>query len=131
MDRKYAGCTEIVGSLYIAANYTGRFYLPNVTTISSGISTIEHYSSERGEYYYLPTPSLTSIDVPDLNDTYSIDINSVPALTMISFPSLTVVNGSISIKGIEDCSVDFPSLTAVGNYLSITGNMSRYFKIYT
>lgn len=130
MDIKYAGCTEIIGTVYIAANYTGRFYLPNVTTISDEISTIPPHINGR-EKYYLPTPSLTSIDVPDLNDTVSIAINNVPALTMISFPSLTGVNGSISIGGIEDCSVDFPSLTTPGRALSITGNMSRYVRFHT
>lgn len=130
MDRKYAGCTEIDGSVTIATSYTGRFYLPNVTYMTGGIYTVyDRYDVERGVETTL-SPLLTSIDVPDLNNTGVIDIYGVPALTSISFPSLTVVNGSIQLTGIEDCLIDFPSLRTAGG-LSVIGNSTRYVMFHT
>ncbi|KFZ03944.1 hypothetical protein V502_10532 [Pseudogymnoascus sp. VKM F-4520 (FW-2644)] len=124
VDRKYAGCTEIDGSVTIATNYTGRFYFPNVTYMTGGIHTVyDYYDAQKGNEM-LPSPLLTSIEVPDLNNTGVIDINGVPALTSISFPSLTVVNGSIYLAGIEDCLVDFPSLKTT-EVLLVTGNSTR------
>lgn len=115
----------------IAANYTGRFYFPNVTSIRGTINTPSIYNRDKGGYDLIPTPLLTSIEVPNLNDTYSIDINGVPKLTTISFPSLTVVNGTLFITGIEACSVDFPSLTTTEGGLKVTGNSTRYVMFYT
>lgn len=113
----------------IAANYTGDFYFPNVTYISGGFRT-EYIRSRDYDDQPIPAPLLTSIVVPDLNNTYYMDINSVPALTTISFPSLTVLSGSISLVGIEDCAVDFPSLKTSGG-LIVTGNSTRYVMFYT
>lgn len=118
LEAKYAGCTEIKGTINIARNYTGPFYLPNLTSITGGITT--GYADEDP----IPTPLLTSIDVPDLNDTLFIDINTVPALKTVSFPSLTVLNGYLELSGIDDCSGNFPSLTATRG-LMITGNSTR------
>lgn len=124
VDTKYASCTEIEGRINIATNYTGRFYLPNVTTITGGLYTKFIYQ-ENSYGEYPPTPLLTSIEVPDLNDTSGIGIHAVPGLKTISFPSLTALSGSINVVGIEDCYLDFPSLTNT-EYLTITGNMTRY-----
>lgn len=128
VDAKYASCTEIEGRINIATNYTGRFYLPNVTTITGGLYTKSIYYEEDSHYKYPPTPLLTSIEVPDLNDTSRIEIYAVPGLKTISFPSLTVLNSSITLNGIEDCYLDFPSLTNTKG-LEIIGNMTRYFYI--
>lgn len=113
----------------IAANYTGDFYFPNVTYISGGFRT-EYIRSRDGYDQPIPAPLLTSIVVPDLNNTYFMDINSVPALTTISFPSLTVLNSSMMLVGIEDCAIEFPSLTTSGG-LIVTGNSTRYVMFYT
>ncbi|OBT91080.1 hypothetical protein VE02_00095 [Pseudogymnoascus sp. 03VT05] len=128
LETLYAGCTEIEGTVNIAANYTGDFYFPNVTYISGGFST-EYIRTRDNDDQPIPAPLLTSIVVPDLNNTYYIDINSVPALTTISFLSLTVLNGSMSLVRIEDCAIDFPSLTSGG--LIVTGNSTRYVMFYT
>ncbi|OBT69145.1 hypothetical protein VE03_02007 [Pseudogymnoascus sp. 23342-1-I1] len=122
LDAYYAGCTEISGSVNIAANYTGDFYLHNVTTISGGIKTPSIYNSETG-YDRPPVPLITSIKVPDLNDTRFIDFSGIPAVAWIWFPSLTVVNSSIDILGLgEDCYVDFGALTTTKS-LVVSGNI--------
>lgn len=148
VDIVYAGCTEIYGIVTIAANYTGDFYLPNVTYIQGGFSIVH---DERGGYssrdeLAFPAPLLTSIVVPDLNTTSYIDINNapalaaisfpslnntgylsinnMPALTTISFPNMTQVDSSLQVAGINDCSVDFPSLETSGIVI-ITGNNTR------
>ncbi|OBT62524.1 hypothetical protein VE03_07345 [Pseudogymnoascus sp. 23342-1-I1] len=123
VDAKYGGCTEIWGNVNIAANYTGRFYLPNVTTIHGGIYSTRIYNDSGGYYEYPPALLLTSIEVPDLNDTSQIEIHAVPGLKTISFPSMTVVNSTITLNGIDDCYLDFPSLTNTEG-LSIIGNMT-------
>ncbi|KFY28178.1 hypothetical protein V491_00594 [Pseudogymnoascus sp. VKM F-3775] len=126
-DAKYAGCTEIQGAVKIATDYTGRFYLPNVTTISGGIFTYPFFYDEESYYNearYTPTPLLTSIEVPDLNNTHAIEIHNVPGLKTVSFPSLTILNTSIIFTGIGDSFLDFPSLMDTKS-LTITGNMTR------
>lgn len=125
VDAKYGGCTEIVDNVNIAANYTGRFYLPNVTTIHGGLYSTIIYHASGGYYEYPPALLLTSIEVPDLSNTGYIEIRAAPGLKTISFPSMTVANSSITLIGIEDCYLDFPSLTNTGG-LSIAGNMTRY-----
>ncbi|KFY79521.1 hypothetical protein V499_01496 [Pseudogymnoascus sp. VKM F-103] len=129
LDTKYAGCTEIDGTVLIAANYTGGFYLPNVTFIRYGIYTVTSYPRDDNERP-IPVPLLTSVEVPDLNNTNTIDIAGGPALTTISFPSLTVLNSSLNIDGVEDCFVDFPSLTST-YYLMIIGNVTRHVLFHT
>lgn len=127
-DAKYGGCTEIQGAVKIATDYTGRFYLPNVTTISGGIFTYPFFYDEESYYNearYTPTPLLTSIEVPDLNNTHAIEIHNVPGLKTVSFPSLTILNTSIIFTGIGDSFLDFPSLMDTKS-LTITGNMTRY-----
>ncbi|KFY10390.1 hypothetical protein V492_05043, partial [Pseudogymnoascus sp. VKM F-4246] len=125
LESLYAGCTTIDGTVKIAANYTGDFYLPNVTDISGGIRTeyIVRRDSDNYGYQYLPVPLLTSIVAPDLNNTGIIHINTVPALTTISFPSLTVL-GEMKLVGFKDCSIDFPVLKTSGD-LIIAGNNKR------
>lgn len=75
-------------------------------------------------------PLLTSVEVPDLNNTNTIDIAGGPALTTISFPSLTILNSSLNIDGVEDCFVDFPSLTSTYD-LMIIGNVTRHVLFHT
>ncbi|KFY13458.1 hypothetical protein V492_03254 [Pseudogymnoascus sp. VKM F-4246] len=121
LEAYYAGCTEIRGTIEIANNYTGRFYLPNVTSISDGIATMPR----RWAGTPSPMPLLTSIEFPDLNDTDEIIIINAPALTTISFPNLTVLNNSLFIAGIEDCHVNFPSLKSATYSLDVTGNSNK------
>ncbi|KFY80752.1 hypothetical protein V498_08779, partial [Pseudogymnoascus sp. VKM F-4517 (FW-2822)] len=117
-----AGCTEIEGSINIAANYTGRFYLTNVTTIFGGISTPRIYSGVTGETEPIPVPLLTSIQVARLNYTQSIDISGVPSLAYIWFGSLAVASGGIRLVGLQEgCLVDFPALTTTRD-LVVSGN---------
>ncbi|KFY05661.1 hypothetical protein V492_08375 [Pseudogymnoascus sp. VKM F-4246] len=125
IDAKYGGCTEIKDNINIAANYTGRFYLPNVTTIDGGLFSTIIYHPNDSHYEFRPALSLTSIEVPDLNNTRKIEIRAVPRLKTISFPSMTVVDTSITLAldGTEDCHLDFPSLTTTQR-LSIVGNMT-------
>ncbi|OBT92605.2 hypothetical protein VE01_09654 [Pseudogymnoascus verrucosus] len=124
LDIKYAGCTEIDGPVIIAADYTGDFYFPNVTKIYNGLITVNHYSQRQHQQEQVPVPLLTSIEVPDLNNTRFIEIHGVPALRTISFPSLTILDDSLSLDEVEDCFVDFPSLTRTVD-LQIIGNVTR------
>lgn len=141
----YAGCTGIHGIVTIAANYTGDFYIPNITYIEGGIST-EYEREGYSDEVAFPAPLLTSIVAPDLNtvtfidlnnapalvtisfpslnNTRYMDINNMPALTTISFPNMTQVNSSLRLAGIDDCSVDFPSLKTSGRVI-VTGNSTR------
>lgn len=130
LDIKYAGCTEIDGPVIIAADYTGAFYFPNVTQIFNGLITVNHYSQRQHQQEQVPVPLLTSIEVPDLNNTRFIEIHGVPALRTISFPSLTILYDSLSLDDVEDCFVDFPSLTRTDN-LQIIGNATRCVIFHT
>ncbi|OBT86775.1 hypothetical protein VE02_04252 [Pseudogymnoascus sp. 03VT05] len=124
LDIKYAGCTEIDGPVIIAADYTGGFYFPNVTTIYNGLITVSHYSQRQQQQQQPPVPLLTSIEVPDLKNARFIEIHGVPARTIISFPSLTALNDSLTLDAVEGCFVDFPSLTRTVD-LQIIGNATR------
>ncbi|KFY16227.1 hypothetical protein V492_01491 [Pseudogymnoascus sp. VKM F-4246] len=128
VDARFGGCTQIRGNINIATNYTGPFYLPNVTSIDGAISTKEVYDADAdrdNRYTYPPTPLLTSIEFPDLNETSILEIHAVPGLKTISFPSLTVINSSYFIvDGIQDCYLDFPSLKSTKSMM-ISGNMTK------
>lgn len=130
LDIKYAGCTEIDGPVVIAADYTGGFYFPNVTYIGNGLITVNHYSQREHQQKQFPVPLITSIEVPDLNNTRFIEIHGVPALTIISFPSLTILDDSLRLDAVEDCFVDFPSLTRTVD-LQIIGNATRCVLFHT
>lgn len=124
LETVYGGCTEIYGNVNIGINYTGDFYLSNVTYILGGLRT-QYKRKNYADELALPTPLLTSIVVPDLNSISFIDINNAPALTTISFPNLTSLNNSLELAGIDDYSVDFPSLKS-SEQLFVTGNKARY-----
>lgn len=120
VDEKFAGCTEIYGTLYIADNYTGPLSLPGVTYIYGGISNT--YDSS---FRAIPSPYLSSIELPDLNYTSSLSINGALKLRKVSFSSLTAVSEPIFLTGLDDCAVDFPSLTTTEG-LRVIGNPKTY-----
>ncbi|KFY04918.1 hypothetical protein O988_00418 [Pseudogymnoascus sp. VKM F-3808] len=116
VEAMFAGCTEIRGVVNLSKDYTGPFYLPNVTYISGGFGSVNSLDD-----HPFPAPLLTSINLPDLNDTYAIKITGASALTTISFPKLVLVNDFITLTGLPDCAVDFSALTETSSLL-VSGN---------
>lgn len=86
IDRMLAGCTSIEGDINIADNYTGSFFISNITSISGGIGNFN------------AVPLLTSIEVQDLTSIAAINIFNASILTTISFPDLFTVE-DINIQG--------------------------------
>lgn len=124
VNTKYQGCTEIYGSIAIALNYTGSFYLANVTSISRSLLTFSSLlsMSSTGD----ATPNLTSIELPDLNSVGYIGIFGTPALTTMLLPSLTNVSSeSFQMSNIGSASLNFPSLVAVAKGFFVSGDTTR------
>ena len=120
IDRLFAGCTSITGDIIIAANYTGSFFLSNVTSISDGIG-MQIYPDGS----YPPVPSLTSIEVRDLTSISAMNIFNASNLTSISFSDLSTAQ-DIDIQALSGLTLNFPSLQNMSGFLQIAGNISRY-----
>jgi Receptor L domain len=120
IDRLFAGCTSITGDIIIAANYTGSFFLSNVTSISDGIGM-----QNGPDGLYLPVPSLTSIEVRDLTSISAMNIFNASKLTSVTFSDLATAE-DIDIQALSGLALDFPSLQNMSGFLQIAGNISRY-----
>jgi hypothetical protein len=125
VEAMFADCTEIWGVVKLSKDYTGPLYLPNVTYISGGFGSVNS-----DDDHPFPAPLLTSINLPDLNNTYTIKITGASKLTTISFPKLVLVNDSITLTGLPDCAVDFSALTETSSLL-VSGNSTRYVMFHT
>ncbi|KFY46406.1 hypothetical protein V495_02497 [Pseudogymnoascus sp. VKM F-4514 (FW-929)] len=122
VEAMFAGCTEIRGVVKLSRDYTGPLYLPNVTYISGGFGSVNS-----DDDHPFPAPLLTSINLPDLNNTYTIKITGASTLTAVSFPKLVLVNDSITLTGLPDCAVDFSALTETSSLLVSGNSTSLYF----
>lgn len=88
IERNLAGCTSWLGSLKIAYDWNGPFWLPNITNITGTFST-ETY---RGNSYYLTSSSLTAIWAIDLESVGDIIFEDAPLLSMIYLTKLKNVD---------------------------------------
>lgn len=125
VEAMFAGCTDIMGVVKLSRDYTGPFYLPNVTYMD-GFGSV----NSRDDDYSFATPLLTSVELPDLNYTYAIKITGASALTTVSFPKLVLVHDLITLTGLPDCAVDFSALTETSSLL-VSGNSTRYVMFRT
>ncbi|RAL14531.1 uncharacterized protein BO97DRAFT_272057 [Aspergillus homomorphus CBS 101889] len=114
LDTIARNCTTVDGSIVIATNFTGSFYLPNVRNITGLI---------RDEWeIYSAGPTPTSISLPDLEFMGSdMDLQRMSSLTSVSAPNLKRAGWAISMDYVQD--VDLRSLETV-RYLTVAGKLS-------
>lgn len=120
LNNRSAGCTTIIGDVWIASNYTGTLVLHNVTNITGSIETVTSSSNSQ----VAPQFNLTSIEMPDLVVVSGIFIASSQPLELLSFPKLTSSDNSLQFyTGYTPTNISFPALVNITD-LSIIGNTS-------
>lgn len=113
-----SACPTIFTGLIIAQNFTGPFYLPNVTNITEDI---------RLDWNAWPPPNVTSIELPDLlylkNGVYLDKLAST--LEKFSLPNLEYTRGLNVLQYVDNAEVNLGKLIEA-DYLTIQGNYSKY-----
>jgi hypothetical protein len=117
LDEIAEHCTTVNGSIVMAYNYTGSFYLPKVRNITS----LFRWVFGKNDINKEPTP--TSVNPPDLEYLgSSLWLNGLRTVRNVSMPKLKTVGWDMDIDYVHE--EDFRSLETA-EYVNIMRNISE------